>query len=285
MVPIIIPAHNEAQVVGRLLGQLVTAAQPGEFDFVVVANGCTDDTAGVAASFGPQVRVITTPVASKSKALAIGNQAADGYPRIYIDADVEIHTRDVRALADVLRQPGVLCAGPQLINDLKDCPLLIRWYYAVWEQLPVVQSGLFGRGVIGVSKLGYERLANLPPLLADDLAASLVFGPQERMVAPGAHVLVHPPRTFSDLLRMRARALMGVDEIEQTDGAPTSSARTRPADLLVLIGSNPFLIPKVVLFVIVTLLARTTARRTVARNSYSIWLRDISSRTVRPPSP
>lgn len=284
VVPIIIPAHNEALVIGRLLSQLVAAAQPGEFDIVVAANGCSDDTEEVAASFGQPIRVVSIPVASKCKALAAGNQAVDGFPRIYVDADVELHTRDVRMLAEVLRLPGVLCAGPRLINDLKDCPLLVRWYYAVWEQLPVVQSGLFGRGVIGVSEAGYERLAHLPPLLADDLAASLAFGPEERMIVPGAHVTVYPPRTFRDLLRVRGRAVMGVQEIERTDGAPDASARTQPTDLLMLMGRNPFLALKVVLFVTVTLLARSTAHRAVARNSYSTWLRDMSSRTVRHPS-
>ena len=280
MATIIVPAHNEAQVIGRLLGQLVAEAQPGEFEIVVVANGCTDDTAEVAASFGPAVHVISIPIASKSKALAAGNQAADSFPRIYVDADVELHTRDVRALAEALRQPGVLAVGPRLANNLADRPWPIRWYYAVWEQLPVVQTGLFGRGVIGISKTGYKRIANLPPLLGDDLAASLAFGPEERVIVPDAHVTVHPPCTFRDLLHIRVRAAMGVNEIEQTDGAPSSSARTRFSDLLVLTARNPLLAPKVALFIFVALLARSTAHRMVAEGSYTTWLRDNSSRTA-----
>ena len=279
MTTIIVPAHNEARVIGRLLSQLMAEAQPGEFDIVVVANGCTDDTAKAAASFGPAVRVISIPVASKSKALAAGNQAVDDFPRIYVDADVELHTRDVRALAEALRQPGVLGVGPWVTNNLADSPRLIRWYYAVWEQLPAVQAGLFGRGVIGVSETGYKRIADLPPLLGDDLAVSLAFGPEERMIVPDAHVTVHPPRTFRDLLRVRVRAAMGVNEIEQTGGAPSASARTRSTDLLVLTGRNPLLAPKVALFLSVALLARSAAHRMVVRGSYSIWLRDNSSRT------
>jgi hypothetical protein len=277
---IIIPAHNEARVIGRLLRQLVAEAQPGEFDIVVVANGCTDDTAEVAASFGPAVRVISISVASKSKALEAGNQAVDGFPRIYVDADVELHTRDVRALAEALRRPGVLGAGPQLTNNLADRPWLIRWYYAVWEQLPAVQTGLFGRGVIGVSESGYKRIADLPPLLGDDLAASLAFEADERMIVPDAHVTVHPPRTLRNLLRVRARAAMSVNEIEQTDGAPSASARTRPADLYVLTRRNPLLAPKVALFLFVAAFARSTARRMTEQGGHTKWLRDNSSRTA-----
>jgi glycosyltransferase involved in cell wall biosynthesis len=280
VVTVIIPAHNEAQVIGRLLGQLVAEADPGEFDIIVVANGCTDDTAGVAASFGPSVRVISITEASKSMALATGNQATDGFPRIYVDADVELHTRDVRALAEALRQPGVLGAGPQVTNDLAYCPRLVRWYYAVWEQLPAVRAGLFGRGVIGVSETGYKRIADLPLLLGDDLAASLAFEAEERVIVSDAHVIVHPPRTLGDLLRVRVRAAMSVNELEQTDGAPSGSARTRPADLLVLARRNPILAPKVALFLSVAVFARSTARRMAEKGNHTEWLRDNSSRTA-----
>ncbi len=61
MATVIVPAHNEARVIGRLLGPLVSGARPGELDVIVVANGCTDDTAQVAAACGPMVRVISVP--------------------------------------------------------------------------------------------------------------------------------------------------------------------------------------------------------------------------------
>lgn len=96
----------------------------------------------------------------------------------------------------------------------------MRWYYAVWEQLPEVRGGLFGRGVIGLSEAGYTRVASLPPLLADDLVASLAFKPEERVIVPGARVVVHTPRTVRDLLRRRVRATMGVNQVEESEGAP-----------------------------------------------------------------
>ena len=109
---IVIPAHNEGRVIRRLLGQLINGADPGEMDIIVVANGCTDDTAEVAASFGPAVRVLTLPSACKQKALTAGDRAAAGFPRIYLDADLELRADDVRALAAALSQPGVPAAAP-----------------------------------------------------------------------------------------------------------------------------------------------------------------------------
>jgi Glycosyl transferase family 2 len=273
---VIIPAHNEGRVIGRLLGQLVPAATRGELDVIVVANGCTDDTAEVAASFG--VRVLSIPVASKHAALLAADRATAGVPRVYVDADVELRAQDVRALAAALRQPGVLAAAPERVLQLAGSPWPVRWYYDVWTQLPEVRRGLFGRGVIALGKPGQERLTSLPPLLADDLAASLSFAPHERSIVPGARVILHMPRTFADLLRRRVRAAEGVAQIERAEQAPGSTARTRIPDLLAIVRREPRMAPQVALFLLVAVLARIRASRTIARGDYSTWLRDESSR-------
>jgi Glycosyl transferase family 2 len=278
VVSIVVPAHNEARVIGRLLGPLVWSPIADEMDVIVVANGCTDDTAQVAASFGTPVRVLSIPVASKREALVAGDRAARGFPRVYVDADVELGAEDVRALGDALRRPGTLAAGPARVLALAGRPWVVRWYYAVWARLPEVRSGLFGRGVIGVSEAGHARVASLPPLLADDLAASLVFAPDERVIVPGARVVVHTPRTVGDLLRRRVRATMGVSQVEQSADAPGSTARTQPRDLLEIVRREPWMAPRVAVFLAIALIARLRARRAVQRRDYTNWLRDESSR-------
>ena len=280
---IIVPAHDEARVIGRLLGQLMSSADEGELDILVVVNGCTDDTAGIAASFGPPVRVVSISAASKREALAAGDKAAGHFPHLYVDADVELGSEDARELGRVLRRPGVLCAGPERVHDMAGCRWPVRWYYDVWERLPEVRRGLFGRGVVGVSEAGYTRLAALPQMLADDLAASLEFSPGEQMIVPSARVVVHPPRTFADLLRIRTRAAMGTNQLESIQGAPDSTARTRSTDLLAIVRRDVRLTPRVGLFLTVALLARMRARRAAAVPGHSGWLRDESSRSARAP--
>jgi glycosyltransferase involved in cell wall biosynthesis len=275
---VIIPAHNEADVIGRLLGQLVDGVRPGEFDVIVVANGCTDDTVQVAGACGPPVRVLSTPVPSKREALITGDSAARDFPRVYIDADVEVRAEDVRALAEALLSPGVLAAAPRRVLALEGRPWLVRWYYDVWTRLPEVSSGLFGRGVIGMSAAGHARLADLPPLLADDLAWSLMFAPSERVIVADARSVVHPPRTFGDLLRRRVRAATGVAQVETTEGAPSSTARTRPADLFRIMIREPRMAHRVIVFVAVAMLARWRGSLAVRQGDYSTWLRDESSR-------
>ena len=279
MVSVIIPAHNEAGVIGRLLGHLAcSAATAADMDVIVVANGCTDDTAEVAARFGPPVRVVTLPVASKREALDAGDRLAHGFPRIYVDADIELTVQDIQALAAVLRRPGVLAAAPERSLAMAGRPWVVRWYYDVWTRLPEVRSGLFGRGVVGVSELGHERVASLPPVMADDLAASLVFQPAERVVVQEAKAVIQPPRTVADLLRRRVRAAVSVTQIERTAGTPDTSARTSLSDLSAMTHADLRMAPRVLVFLVVAVLARLRARRALRSGGYSTWLRDESSR-------
>ena len=275
---VVIPAHNEAQVIRRLLEQLINDADPGEMDIIVVANGCTDDTAEVAASFGPAVRVLTLPVASKQAALTAGDHAAAGFPRIYVDADLELRAADVRALAAALSQPGVLAAAPRRELVTAGRPWQVRWYYDVWTLLPGVQRGLWGRGVIAVNQAGHRRLAGLPPLQADDLAASLMFRPHETALVPAARVIIHPPTTFAGLLCRRTRCVTGAAQIEHAPDLDGSADQTRISDLTAIIRHRPAMLPRVGYFLSVAAFARFKASRARARGDHLTWLRDESSR-------
>jgi glycosyltransferase involved in cell wall biosynthesis len=279
MISVVVPACNEGRVIGRLLRSLVSSAQPGELDVIVVANGCSDDTVDVAASFGPLVRVLDIGAASKTKALAAGDREARSFPRVYVDADVELGTQDLRALRDALERPGVLAAAPERELVMTGRPWPVRWHYDVWTRLPEVRRGLFGRGVIGFSQAGHARIADLPPVLADDLAVSLAFTPDERVVVPEARAVIHPPKTTGDLLRRRVRTAEGIAQLDRTAGThDSSSSRTSPSDLLAMARREPRVAPRVAVFLAVALTARLLARRAVRRDDYSAWRRDESSR-------
>lgn len=298
---IVIPAHNEGRVIGRLLDALLADAPAP--DIVVVCNGCTDDTAAVAGARGPRVRVVEIPTPSKHTALRVGDEHARGFPRLYVDADVVVGAADVRALADALADsPALLAAAPGRDIPLTGCAWPVRAYYRVWQRLPAVREGLFGRGVIAVSEPGHARIAALPPLMADDLAASLAFAPGERRVVEAARVVVLPPRTWGDLIRRRVRAATSSAELEcfqaatpsaqaspsaspspapptpSTPAAAAPSARTSTGDLRALLRAQPRLFPGVVVFVVAAVAARRGARKAIRGGDFSTWLRDESSR-------
>jgi hypothetical protein len=221
--------------------------------------------------------VVSTPIASKSHALKLSDTHAQGFPRLYVDADVELRTADARILADALIQPGVLAAAPARSLTMDGRAWAVRWYYDVWQRLPTVRDGLYGRGVIGVSEIGHTRLAAMPQVMNDDLAASIAFAPNERRIVPEARVVVHPPRTVGDLLRRRVRSLTGIAQMEgQMEGL--GGARTTRADLVGIVRAKPTIAPRMALFLGVTAAARWRARRPIRSGDFTTWLRDDSSR-------
>jgi glycosyltransferase involved in cell wall biosynthesis len=275
---VVIPAHNEQAGIGRLLTGLLSDASPGEFELLVVCNGCTDRTAQVAAGFGPDVTVLQIEQASKQLALAHGNQHARWPVRVYLDADLELTSADLRSLVVAVGQPGVLAAGPARVLPRTGVSWPVRAYYRIWEQLPQVRSGLFGRGVIALSEQGHQRVRELPPAMSDDLAISESFGPGERRVVESASVVIRPPRTLRDLLRRRIRVVTGNTELDERGGR-SEAARTSPAVLAGLVRERPANLPGVLVFLTVTVLAKLGARRR-ARAGDRSWLRDESSRQL-----
>ena len=278
MISVVVPAHNEAPVIGRLLRGLLADARPGELEIMVVPNGCTDDTATVAASFGAPVRVVPLAQAGKYAALRAGDDRATGDEVVYLDADVEIGTDDVRRLAAALREPGVLAVAPERVVAADRSSWPVRWYYEIWQELPAVREGLFGRGVIAVSPEARRRLRAVPDVMGDDLAASVAFTPAERRVVPGARVVVHAPRTVADLLRRRVRSVTATTQLQQVRPGTVDSARTTRADLLGVVRRRPAAAPKMAMFLAVTAVTRWRARRPVRSGDFTTWLRDESSR-------
>ena len=111
MISIVVPAHNESSVIARTLRNMTDGAAPGELEIIVVCNGCTDNTAALARNFAPAVQVIETDMASKARALNLGDRAASSFPRIYVDADIILTVPAIRALANRLRIGDVSLSG------------------------------------------------------------------------------------------------------------------------------------------------------------------------------
>ena len=280
MTSLVIPAYNEREGIARLLGQLIPDPSAGtELEIIVVCNGCTDDTAEVAAGF-LGVRVITTPQAGKAAAMRLGDAAATSFPRVYIDSDVEIGRGDIVALCRALEDPGVLVAAPRRRIPRHETTRLVSMYYDVWEELPHVRAGVFGRGVIALTASGFERTAALPQVMADDLAVSAMFTDSERRVVDSAEVVIHPPRTWSGLLHRRTRIVTGTHQLYETGNHRTvTDSRTSISDLLDVLRRRPTKVLALAVFCYAALAGRARATRLVSRDDYTTWLRDESSRS------
>lgn len=279
-VSIIIPAHDEGAVIGDCLRALLETAEPGEFDVVVVCNGCKDDTAEQAARFGPDVRVLSTPVGSKPLALNMGDAAARTLPRLYLDADVVLPTAAVRAVAAALDRDDALVASATLEVDASGASWAVRAYHRIWERLPVVREGVLGRGVYALGEAGRSRFGEFPDIVADDYFVHSLFTQEERVTAAGAVSRVRTPRTARDLVRRKTRVFAGNAALRAAPVAGVGGVAPSSTSWLAVVQAEPRLVPDAVAYVTITLLAKTRARWRLARKDGGLWDRDDSSRAT-----
>ena len=273
---IIIPAHDEAQVIGRTLGHLQVGMQPGEFHMVVVANGCSDDTAARARAAAPAAKVIETPRRGKTHALNLGRMAAPpGAILICLDADLEVTAEALRALIAPLRRGEALaaCGRMDVLTELSSPA--VRAFYRGWRLNPYFGRGKFG-GLFALTPEAAGRVFPLPPVTADDEFVRRSFAADETAFIPTCIFTARAPRTLGSLLRVRRRSLRGARAIGRM-GKPSpegASALGMAARVL----ARPADIPAFAVFAAVMATVRVTlaleGRRPGAR-----WERDLTSRT------
>ncbi len=272
---IVVPAHNEESGLERLLPALLKDSHPGELHVLVMCNGCTDGSAEVARRQGHDVTVVELPIPSKAGALDAANEIVTRFPVIYVDADVLVETSSVRAMVATLSAKGILATAPERHLDRRGVSLPASWYYDIWERLPQVRSGLFGRGVIALSEAGFERIRALPRFISDDLAYSESFSPGEREITGDAVVTVWPARSWRALLARRIRVIRGNRELRSA-GRVSDAASTGVDDLIDIARREPSMVLRLPFFLLVTLVARMGERS--LRSRPGGWQRDETSR-------
>ncbi|HXU99999.1 MAG TPA: glycosyltransferase [Caulobacteraceae bacterium] len=283
MISVIIPAHNESNVIGRCVEAILADARPGELEIIVATNGCTDRTAevAVAAAAGGPLRVVDCPHASKPAALNAGDAAARGFPRAYVDADIIIDTASLRAIAAVLDNgEAMVAASTAETRFLPRTSWAVRAFYAFWQALPYVRSHMIAAGVYAIGSEGRRRFDVFPPVVSDDGFIRLQFSPKERVEAPGARSIVTAPTNLGDLIRIRTRSRAGwLDLRDRYPQAFRSEARRKNyLAAFVITALRPRLIAPALIYVFVVAVSRMRAGRLVARGGEYQWERDLSSR-------
>lgn len=278
MTSVVIAAHNEAAVLGRCLDALLTGHAPGELDITVVANGCTDDTAMVAAA-RPGVRVLDLPEAGKARALNAGDAVAVGFPRVYLDADIVLPAGALRLLCAALAGPppgGLippLAVVPRRRLALAGRPLLVRAFYTINSRLPAYRNALFGRGAIALAADGRARFDVFPDEIADDLYLDSLFTAEEKLEVAAVTSVIATPRRTRDLLRRLVRVRAGNARLRGSHAATRPAARWSWLRDVVL--RSPWLAPAAVCYVVLTVAAAMKARGVDQR-----WGRDESTRST-----
>ncbi len=285
-VSIIIPAHNEANVIGQCLAELSEGLQRDEVEVIVVCNGCSDNTAEVARACGNHIRIIETPIASKANALNLGDEAAGCFPRFYVDADVRLRGDAVQRIAEVLRNGPYLAAAPSMSMDLGQASWPVRAFYRVWNRMSYTREGFMGAGVYALGEAGRRRFERFSDILGDDAYIRMLFTSSERIALPECRSVVKAPRSVRDLIRIKARSCLGRYQLR--DRFPQLSAReaaTKHYGANVSgIATRPLLWPHALVYLWVTVISKYRGRRLYRRIGRYVWERDESSRSAtRPP--
>jgi glycosyltransferase involved in cell wall biosynthesis len=276
MTSVVIPAHDEGKVIRQSLANLQRDA--GEVDITVIPNGCSDDTAHVAQAAGVKVVEISTP--SKAAALNAGDAIAEGFPRVYLDADITVPAGGLKRMACVFGRPdSPLAAVPARQLDLVGRPLAVRAYFAINSRLPAIQSGLLGRGMIMLSEEGRSRFAEFPLMMADDLFVDSLFSETEKCTVESVVVTVATPRRTRDLVRRLIRVRRGNAAMRAAGHEGLLSADVRPASRLSwlrdVVAPHPWLIPAALVYLSLTTWAALWAKATPHSQE---WGKDESSR-------
>lgn len=235
---VIVPAHDEAGMIGACLRALFASQPvPGGAEAIIVANGCSDDTASearacavVADRCGWRLTVLERPQGGKPGALNAGEAVARGRVLAYLDADVTVSPRLCAELVQALDHDRPAYASGHVLIPTP-ASAFSRAYARFYGQVPFFHHGVPGCGLFAMTRAGRARWAEWPAIISDDTFARLNFTPAERLAVPAPYEwpIVEG---FGPLVRVRRRQDAGVAEIRQLYPALTANDDTRPTAAL-----------------------------------------------------
>jgi len=138
MLSIIIPAHDEAPLIGATLDALfqATAWLDGDVEVIVVDDASSDDTAAIARRRG--ARVLQVEARQIAAARNAGAAVARGDRLLFVDADTLANREVVAALMAAMDAGAV--GGGVAVRFMRPLPLHMR----IFESVSIVLFRLFG---------------------------------------------------------------------------------------------------------------------------------------------
>lgn len=274
---VIIPAHNEQKNIATTLDRL-QARNQDLFRIMVVCNGCSDATANIVRNY-PSVLCEEIDVASKALAIRHAESQNPGFPRIYMDADIDLSLTDAIRLFDVAATPGcVHLVVPASRTDTKGCHYAVKAYYSIWRQSPYVKILGYGSGVYVLNREARNKFGEWPELIADDGYVRCFFDINDIQVVPESTAQVNAPKTLGNLIRIKTRSKYGALELKQHTPQQGNTGGERRAFnhkwLSRLLLTQPL---AAATYICINLITSFHAKKYWASQSFT-WLRDESNR-------
>jgi cellulose synthase/poly-beta-1,6-N-acetylglucosamine synthase-like glycosyltransferase len=208
---VLIPAHDEAPIIGETVRRLLSSESRG-LDVVVVADNCSDATAGVARKAGATVLERSDPAnRGKGFALAFGRDHLSADPPdvvVVIDADCSTDSRSL----DLLRSCALSLNAPVQARNLLNAPP---------NAAPIVQISNFAMIVKNLVRArGLYRWGGGIPLFGTGMAFPWAIFAQAPLASP---------ETVEDLRLSLDLARQGV-AVHLIESARVTSASAAAAD-------------------------------------------------------
>lgn len=211
---VIIAAYNEANIIQNTLrvltGDNFIANDKSSFQVMVVCNGCSDNTAELVTQNFPQVHCCSIQPASKALAIQKAESFNPGFPRLYLDADIELSKSDALFLfAQASNTSPATLLIPSSVTNSEQSSNAVKRFYTIWEKTPYTQILGYGAGAYLLNKAGRERFNIWPELIADDAFVRSQFSSEEIQIATDCKVSVKAPKDLKSLIKVKARSKHG----------------------------------------------------------------------------
>ena len=274
---ILIPAHNEATVIGRTLLHMSRGLCRKAFRILLIANGCSDATTAKARSVLPDLEIIETTEAGKCNALNLGFERADKTaPLVCVDADLDVTAESLTALVATLNRTGAMAACGKMDVRTDQATSIVRSYYRGWRTNPYFDQGKFG-GLFALSAQAAMRIFPLPKITADDEYIRRSFSHDERVFVKGCSFTARAPQTLASLMNVRRRSLRGAQEVSSLGLAKPE--RNNGFRVMYRAANTPSAVLPVIVFSLVNLCVRL-ALALPFRSAPDGWERDCTTRTA-----
>ncbi len=238
MVSFILPAHNEAYLIGQTLQQLQRAAQQTDqpFEIIVVDDASTDRTPAIAQSHG--ARVVGVNLRHIAAVRNAGARCAQGHQLIFLDADTLLPEPTLHAALAAMANAAVVGGGSRVAVDepLGTLPRLVLEIWNGASQALGWAAGCF----IFAKRHAFEAVGGFDEqyFAAEELFLSHALKRHGRFV-----ILRQPVLTSGRKTRMYATTQLATNAIRILAGGPNAlrqrktlglwydAQRQTPADL------------------------------------------------------
>ena len=277
MPSVVIPAHNEENLIDQTLRGVV-ADRIEDLEIVVVVNGSSDATAERARNFGHGIRVIETSTPGKCNALNLGEEHLTRFPRVFLDADIELRPGTLRTIIEAARDE-LHIVSPTPSFDLTGASLAVRLYKRAERFNPYFGSGApNGSGCFVLTEQGRARWAKFPEIVADDGFVQGHFKTGERGSVAGTTAIVQQPRDLKSLLAVMTRARRGGFELHTKFPDLMQNHESHVGGMLKRLLVRPWEWPAMLMYGYVRIVERVIAKRQIARGETG-WGRDETGRS------